>query len=81
MKTFVTLFVDDEVGQFHSVEGLMAEIDRQQNLPLSTLERLPRRDLSPACYLAALLACLGLLASRALQLERWPDPGRTEAPR
>ncbi len=59
----------------------MAEIDRQQNLPLSTLERLPRRDLSPACYLAALLACLGLLASRALQLDRWPHMGRTGAAR
>ncbi|MEY2654325.1 MAG: hypothetical protein RLZZ524_1353 [Pseudomonadota bacterium] len=64
-----------------AMAAAMAEIDRQQNLPLTTLVRLPRDDLSPACYLAALLACLGLLACRALQLDAWPRPGGAPEPR
>jgi mxaC protein len=49
----------------------IAEIDRQQNLPLTYFERVPRLDHSPALYLAALVCCAGLVACRAWQLRRW----------
>ncbi|WP_280151604.1 vWA domain-containing protein [Piscinibacter sp. XHJ-5] len=54
-----------------AMAAAMAEIDRQQTLPLSFHERVPRRDFSPAFHLAALLCCAGLLACRALQLRSW----------
>lgn len=54
-----------------AMAAAMAEIDRQQNFPLSFYERVPRRDDSAAFYLAALLCCAGLLACRALQLPHW----------
>lgn len=50
----------------------MAEIDRQQNFPLSYIRRVPRIDHSGGFYLAALLCCAGLLACRAVQLQAWP---------
>jgi mxaC protein len=49
----------------------MAEIDSQQNFPLSTTRRVPRLDHAGAFFLAALLCCAGLLACRALQLQSW----------
>ena len=50
----------------------MAEIDRQQNFPLSYYRRVPRSDYSGGFYLAALLCAAGLLACRAVQLQAWP---------
>ncbi len=49
----------------------MAEIDSQQNFPLSTSRRVPRLDHAGAFFLAALLCCAGLLACRALQMQSW----------
>jgi mxaC protein len=54
-----------------AMAAAMAEIDRQQNFPLSFHERVPRRDFGAAFHLAALLCCAGLLACRALQLRSW----------
>ncbi|WP_199873451.1 VWA domain-containing protein [Ideonella sp. A 288] len=54
-----------------AMAAAMAEIDRQQNAPLSYLERVPRLDHSPVFFAVALGCCLGLLASRALQLPDW----------
>jgi len=54
-----------------AMAAAMAEIDRQQNFPLSFEERVPRRDFAGAFLLAALLCCAGLLACRALQLRSW----------
>jgi mxaC protein len=49
----------------------VAEIDRQQNFPLTYFQQVPRLDYSAACFLAALLCCAGLLVCRALQLQNW----------
>jgi mxaC protein len=54
-----------------AMAAAMAEIDRQQNHPLTFYERVPRRDFSTGFYMAALLCCAGLLACRALQLQSW----------
>lgn len=57
-----------------AMAAAMAEIDRQQNHPLSYHERVPRLDHAAGFYLAALLCCAGLLACRALQLPSWRSP-------
>ena len=54
-----------------AMAAALAEIDRQQNLPLTFFERLPRQDESGRFYLAALLACALLLGCRSLQARRW----------
>jgi mxaC protein len=59
-----------------AMASAMADIDRQQNLPLSWLEQVARVDHSPACFLISLLCCLGLLACRALQLTGWQGSPR-----
>lgn len=49
----------------------VADVGRQQNLPLDYLEKIPRRDYSRHCLAAATLACLMLLCHRAMQLRSW----------
>lgn len=61
-----------------AMAAAMAEIDRQQNFPLSFHERVPRVDWSAGFYVAALLACAGLLACRAVQLQGWRDDARSK---
>ncbi len=54
-----------------SVAAAIAEIDKQQNLPLSFRERVPRIDHSGACYCAALCAAALLLGLHLLQIKGW----------
>lgn len=54
-----------------AMAAALADIDRQQNLPLRYTERTPRRDDSRTCYLLGLLAGLLLWGGRALQLRSW----------
>ena len=54
-----------------AMAAALAEIDRQQNLPLSFFERVPRQDDSGKFFICALLACALLLACRSLQLRTW----------
>jgi mxaC protein len=68
LKTPYRLYQTDDAD---AMAAAMAEIDRQQNFPLSYHERVPRRDFGAAFHLAALLCCAGLLACRALQLRSW----------
>lgn len=53
-----------------SLGAVVAEIDQQQNLPLTYLESLPRVDYSHWFYRAALASCLLLCVLSALTLER-----------
>ncbi len=68
LPTPYRLYQTDDAG---AMAAAMAEIDRQQNLPLSFFERVPRRDFSEAFYLAAACCCAGLVAWRAVQLRSW----------
>ena len=68
LKTPYHLYQTDDS---EAMAAAMAEIDRQQNFPLSYHERVPRRDFGASFHLAALLCCAGLLACRALQLRSW----------
>lgn len=70
-KTLGTPYRLYQVDDSDALAAAMAEIDRQQNFPLTIHERVPRRDHASAFYLAALLCCMGLLACRAMQLQTW----------
>jgi mxaC protein len=74
MGTPYRLFQADDSD---AIAAAMTEIDRLQSFPLILHERVPRRDLGGALYLAALLCCAGLLACRALQLQSWPTTPTT----
>lgn len=70
-KTLATPYHLFQTDDPQALASAIAEIDRQQNYPLSDVQQVPRLDYGPACFFAALLCCLGLLACRALQLHDW----------
>jgi mxaC protein len=70
-KTLATPYHLHQTDDPEAMASAVAEIDRQQNFPLTYYQQVPRLDYSAACFLVALLCCLGLLASRALQLQSW----------
>jgi mxaC protein len=70
-KTLATPYRLYQVDDSNAMAAAMAEIDRQQNFPLTLFERVPRRDHAALFYIAAMLCCIGLLACRALQLQAW----------
>jgi mxaC protein len=49
----------------------VADVGKQQNLPLDFVERIPRKDYSRYFVAAAALACLLLLAYRSVLLRSW----------
>jgi mxaC protein len=49
----------------------IAEIDRQQNQPLSFFERVPRRDHSGVFFTLSLVCCVALVAWRAVEVRGW----------
>lgn len=60
-----------QAGDAGAMSAAMNEINRQQNFPVSFVERLPRQDRSRWCYELA-LACFALvIASRAIQVRSW----------
>lgn len=78
-KFFLSLATPYRLYQTDDSEAMasaMAEIDRQQNFPLSYYERVPRLDYSTGFFMAALLCCAGLLICRALQLPSWRATAR-----
>jgi mxaC protein len=70
-KTLATPYRLYQVDDSNAMAAAMAEIDRQQNFPLTLYVRVPRRDHAGAFYLAAMMCCAGLLACRAVQLQSW----------
>jgi mxaC protein len=55
----------------NAMAAAMAQINREQNLPASFAEHLPRQDRSAVFFAAALAGCTLLLALRLLQLRSW----------
>jgi mxaC protein len=49
----------------------VADVGRQQNLPLDYLERIPRRDYDRLCFGLGAFSCLILLGFGAVQLRGW----------
>jgi mxaC protein len=70
-RTLPTPYRLYQTDDAEAMAAAMAEIDRQQNFPLTYAERVARIDHSAAFYAFALLCCAGLLACRALQLRDW----------
>jgi mxaC protein len=68
LKTPYRLF---QAGDESAMTAAMNEINRQQNFPVSFIERLPRQDRSPWCYALALVCCVLVIVSRAIQVRSW----------
>jgi len=60
-----------EADNPEALQKAMADVNRLENLPITYLDTLPRRDLSGAAYAAALVAVLLLLAANGVEIRRW----------
>jgi len=60
-----------EADNPEALQRAIADVNRLENLPISYIDTLPRRDLSSAAYAAALAAVLLLLAANAVEIRRW----------
>jgi mxaC protein len=54
-----------------ALAAAIAEIDHQQNQPLSFFERVPRRDDSGVFFCIALVGCIALMIWRGFELQGW----------
>ena len=73
-RFFQTLATPYQAYQAELPEDLakaVADVGKQQNLPLDFVERIPRKDYSRYFVAAAALACLLLLAYRSVLLRSW----------
>jgi len=60
-----------QVSEPKDLVQAVADVGRQQNLPLDYLERVPRKSYERGCYAFGALACLALLGFSAAQLRSW----------
>ena len=60
-----------QVSEPKDLVQAVAEVGRQQNLPLDYLERVPRKNYDRLCFALGALACLVLLGFGAVQLRGW----------
>ncbi len=60
-----------EADNPEALQKAIADVNRLENLPISYLDTLPRRDLSAWAYAAALAAVLALLAANLVEIRRW----------
>jgi mxaC protein len=73
-RFFQTLETPYQVYEAEVKEDLaraVADVGRQQNFPLDFVEQFPRADYSRGFILAAVFACMLLLAGRAMTLKEW----------
>jgi mxaC protein len=54
-----------------ALQKAIAEVNRLENLPITYLDTLPRRDLAPLCYGAALICVLLLLGANQREIKAW----------
>jgi mxaC protein len=70
-RFFQTLQTPYRAYQAEAPEDLakaVADVGRQQNMPLEFTERIPRQDFSQFCIVLAAAACLGMLILRSLMI-------------
>ena len=60
-----------QVSEPKDLVQAVADVGKQQNLPLDYLERIPRQGYAKVCFALAALACLALLGLGTLQLRSW----------
>jgi mxaC protein len=73
-RFFQTLATPYRVYEAEAKDDLakaVADVGRQQNFPLEYVEQFPRADYSRIFVIVAALACMVLLAGRAITLRRW----------
>jgi mxaC protein len=70
-KTLHTPYQIYEAEDPESLARAVADVGRQQNLPLDYVEQLPRADFSRGFISLAALACAMLLVGRAFLLRKW----------
>lgn len=60
-----------EADDPQSLERAVADVSRLENLPITIVDTVPRRDLAAWAYAGALAGVLLLLAARGLELRSW----------
>jgi mxaC protein len=60
-----------EADNPEALQEAIADVNRLENLPITYLDTLPRRELSSPVYAAALVAVLLLLAANLAEIRRW----------
>lgn len=70
-QTLDTPYRNYQADSPEDIARAVADVGRQQNLPLDYYERIPREDYSKHFLLAATLACAMLLAFRLMLLRSW----------
>jgi len=60
-----------EAGDTEALQKAIEAVNQLENLPITYLDTMPRRDLSALCFGAAFGAVLLLLAANLLEIRRW----------
>lgn len=60
-----------EASDSRALQRAIDDVDRQEKLPISYDELVPRRELAPWAHALALLAVALLLAARSMEIRRW----------
>ena len=70
-KTLQTPYRAYQAEEPEDLSKAVADVGRQQNLPLDFLEQIPRRDYSRHCIAFAAFSCAMLLLYRSMLLRSW----------
>lgn len=60
-----------EASDSRALQRAIDDVNRQEKLPITYDELVPRRDLAPWAHALALLAVVLLLAARSMEIRRW----------
>jgi mxaC protein len=60
-----------EAGDAAALKQAIDAVNQLENLPITYLDTMPRRDLSAACFAAALASAVLLLAANLMEIRRW----------
>jgi mxaC protein len=60
-----------EAGDAAALKQAIDAVNQLENLPITYLDTMPRRDLSAACFAAALAGVVLLLAANLMEIRRW----------
>ena len=66
-----TLYHAYEAGDAAALKQAIDAVNQLENLPITYLDTMPRRDLSAACFAAALAGVVLLLAANLMEIRRW----------
>jgi mxaC protein len=70
-QTLTTPYHAYQAAEPKDLAQAVADVGRQQNLPLDYMERIPRKDYARICFAIGALFCAMWLAFNAVQLRSW----------